>query len=129
MHLVWRLIHISPFFQSLVLMKFPCVDDMNAALALKGKAVAVRRQDGALPAGVYFDQELVGLTARDAATGETLGKVEEVLLYPAHKVYAVRGGKDEYLIPAVPGAFIQAVHLEENRMEVNVWEGMASDEH
>lgn len=110
-----------------LLVKLPGVEDMDAALALKGKTVAVRRSDGALPAGVFFDQELVGLTARDAATGETLGKVEEVLLYPAHKIYAVRGGRDEYLIPAVP-AFIKEINLTEGYMDIHVWEGMGSHE-
>ena len=113
--------------KSVVLLKLPGVDDMNAALALKGKNVAVRRSDGHLPVDIFFDQELVGLTARDAATGEVLGKVEEVLLYPAHKIYAVRGGKDEYLIPAVP-AFIKEINLTEGYMDIHVWEGMGSHE-
>ena len=76
---------------------------------------------------MYFDQELIGLAARDAATGEALGTVEEVLDYPAHKVYAVRGGKDEYLIPAVP-AFIKEINLTAGTMDIHVWEGMGSHE-
>ena len=110
-----------------LLLKLPDVADRDAALALKGKAVAVRRADGHLPDGVFFDQELVGLTARDAATGEVLGRVEEVLSYPAHKIYAVRGGKDEYLIPAVP-AFIKEISLTDGYMDIHVWEGMGAHE-
>jgi len=110
-----------------LLLKLPGVDDMDAALALKGRAVSIRRRDVLLPDGVYFDEELVGLTARDAATGEELGRVEEVLDYPAHKVYAVRGGKDEYLIPAVP-AFIAAVDVPGGTMDIHVWEGMGAHE-
>ena len=37
--------------KSLVLMKFPGVDDMNAALALKGKNLYIRRADAKLPEG------------------------------------------------------------------------------
>ena len=110
-----------------LLLKLPGVEDMDAALALKGRTLAVRRAEGHLPEGVFFDQELIGLTARDAATGEPLGKVEEVLLYPAHKVYAVRGGKDEYLIPAVP-AFVKEINLTGGYMDIHVWEGMGSHE-
>lgn len=110
-----------------LLLKLAGVDDMDAALALKGKRVTIRRADVQLPEGSYFDEELVGLTARDAATGESLGQVEEVLSYPAHKVYVVRGGKDEYLIPAVP-AFIAAVHVPEGTIDIHVWEGMGSHE-
>ncbi len=110
-----------------LLMKLEGVEDMDAALALKGQPVSVRRSDVTLPEGVYFDQELVGLTARNAETGEALGTVEEVLSYPAHKVYAVRGGKDEYLIPAVP-AFVKDINLTDGIMEIHVWEGMGSHE-
>ena len=47
--------------------------------------------------------------------------------YPASKIYTVKG-KKEYLIPAVKGAFIRSIDLDKNRMEVHVWEGMATDE-
>ncbi len=108
-------------------MKFPGVDDMNAALALKGKNLYIRRADAKLPEGACFDAELLGMTVCDAATGETLGEITRVDPYPAHKVYTVRGAR-EYLIPAVPEVFIKSVDLDANRMEVQVWEGMASDE-
>lgn len=110
-----------------LLLSLPGVEDMDAALALKGKSVSIRRSDVRLPEGVYFDGEIVGLTARDAATGEELGQVEEVLDYPAHKIYAVRGGKDEYLIPAVP-AFIAAVDLEGGAIDIHMLEGLGSHE-
>lgn len=108
-----------------LLLKLKGVEDMDAALALKGKAVAVRREDAALPEGAYFDEELLGLTARDAATGETLGAVQEVLRYPAHKIYAVRGGKDEYLVPAVP-AFVAGIDLKAGTIDIHMWEGLGT---
>ena len=110
-----------------LLAKLKGVDDMDAALALKGKKVAIRRRDVSLPEGEYFDEELVGLTARDAATGEEIGKVDEVLAYPAHKIYAVRGGKDEYLIPAVP-AFIAAIDVPGGTLDVHMMEGLGTHE-
>lgn len=113
--------------KSVVLMKFPGVDDMDAALALKDKDLYVRRADARLPKGEYFDDELLGLQVYNAETGELLGELQRVDPYPAHKVYTVRGER-EYLIPAVQGAFIQSVDLDANRMEVTVWEGMAGDE-
>ena len=110
-----------------LLVKLQGVDDMDAALALKGKTVSIRRSDVTLPEGSYFDQELVGLTARDAETGEELGKVEEVLSYPAHKIYAVRGGRDEFLIPAVP-AFIAGIDLGAGTLDVRMMEGLGTHE-
>ena len=113
--------------KSVVLMKLPGVDDMDAALALKDKDIYVRRADAHLPKGEYFDDELLGLQVHNAETGELLGQLKRVDPYPAHKVYTVRGER-EYLIPAVPGVFIRNVDLDANRMDVNVLEGMASDE-
>lgn len=114
--------------KSVVLMKLPGVDDMDAALALKEKVLYIRREDAHLPEGECFDDELLDMEVFNAATGELLGKIIRVDPYPAHKVYTVKG-KKEYLIPAVKGAFIQSVDLDGNRMEVNVWEGLATDEH
>ena len=77
--------------KSTVLLTLPGVETMDDALALKGKEIAIRRADAELPEGEYFDEELVGCTVLDNATGETVGKVSRVLHYPAHKVYEVRG--------------------------------------
>lgn len=117
----------SHVHKSLVLMKFPGVDDMTAALALKDKALYIRRADARLPAGEYFDDELLGLDVYDADTGECLGELVRVDPYPAHKVYTVRGRR-EFLVPAVKGAFIHSVQMEEGRMEIHVWEGMMDRE-
>ena len=114
--------------KSLVLMKFPGVEDMNAALTYKDKDLYIRRADARLPEGAYFDDELLGMGVFDAATGEELGKLTAVENYPAHKVYTVKGRR-EYLIPAVKDVFIKSVDRDRDRMEVQVWEGMASDEH
>jgi len=110
-----------------LLVKLKGIDDMDAALALKGKTVTVRREEVPLPEGEYFDEELIGLIARDAETGEEIGRVEEVLIYPAHKIYAVRGGKDEYLVPAVP-AFIENVDVKAGTMDIHVLEGLGTHE-
>ncbi len=114
--------------KSLVLMKFPGVEDMNAALTYKDKDLYIRRADARLPEGAYFDDELLGMGVFDAATGEELGKLTAVENYPAHKVYTVKGRR-EYLIPAVKDVFIKSVDLDRDRMEVQVWEGMSIDEH
>ena len=114
--------------KSVVLMKLPGVDNMDAALALKEKVLYIRREDADLPEDECFDDELLDMEVYNAATGELLGTIVRVDPYPAHKVYTVKG-KKQYLIPAVKGAFIQSVDLDGNRMEVNVWEGLATDEH
>ena len=56
--------------KSTVLLTLPGVEDMDAALALKGREVSIRREDAHLPEGEYFDAELVGAMVLDDATGE-----------------------------------------------------------
>ena len=117
----------SRVHKSVVLLTLPGVEDMDAALALKGKGVSIRREDVEVPEGYYFDEEIEGLTVVDCATGETVGKVQKVLTYPAHKIYQVKGEK-EYLIPAVPGVFIESVDLDADTVRVHLMKGLASDE-
>ena len=114
--------------KNLVLMKFPGVDDMDTALSYKEKSLYIRRADAKLAEDEYFDDELLDMEVFDCETGTLLGKITRVEDYPASKVYTVKGER-EYLIPAVQGAFIHAVDLEQNRMEIHVLEGLATDEH
>ena len=117
----------SRVHKSVVLLTLPGVTDMDAALALKGKVVSIRREDARLPEGEYFDEELVGLTVLDDASGEELGRVDRVLTDPAHKIYQVKGAR-EYLIPAVPGVFIASVDPDAGVMRVHLMKGLATDE-
>ena len=112
--------------KSTVLLTLPGVEDMDAALALKGEEVAIRRADAVLPEGEYFDAELEGLTVVDDATGETLGTLCRVLNYPAHKVYEVKGER-EYLIPHVK-AFVPEIDLSRGYVDVTLIEGMDLNE-
>lgn len=113
--------------KSVLLLTLPGVEDMDAALALKGKPVSIYAEDVELPEGEYFDVELEGCTVVDDATGEALGKLTRVLHYPAHKVYEVKGER-EYLIPAVPQVFIAAVDIDAGVVRVHMMKGLASDE-
>ena len=113
--------------KSTVLMTLPGVDDMDAALALKGKTVSIRRTDAHLPQGQFFGQELLGLRVIDCATDQEIGIIDRVLTYPAHKIYQVRGQR-EYLIPAVPGVFIESTDPDAGEMRVHMIKGLANDE-
>lgn len=117
----------SRVHKSTVLLTLPGVEDMDTALALKGRQVSIRRTDAHLPSGEYFDAELQGLTVLDDDTGEELGKLTRVLNYPAHKVYEVQGRR-EYLIPAVKDVFIRQVDLDGEVMRVKNMKGLATDE-
>ena len=104
------------------LMKLSGVDTMDDAQAMRGKTVELYRED--IDDEVIFAAELKGVEVY--AEGEQIGKIVDVLDYPSHSVYVVRG-QYEYMIPAV-SAFILDTDMENNRMEVKLIEGMRSDE-
>ena len=114
--------------KSTVLLTLPGVDTMDDALALKGRTVAIRRTDARLPRGQFFDEELEGCAVVDDATGQEIGRLDKVLSYPAHKVYQVRGGAHEYLIPAVPDVFIVSADPDAEVIRVRMMKGLATDE-
>lgn len=113
--------------KSVVLLTIPGINDMDAALALKGKTVTICRDDVEVPEGYYFDEEIEGMTVVDCATDAVIGKVKRVLTYPAHKIYEVKGDR-EYLIPAVPEVFIESVDLDSEIIRVHLMKGLATDE-
>lgn len=104
------------------LLKVSGIDTMEKAQAMRGKIVKLFRQD--IPDDVIFAAELIGMDVY--AQDVFLGKIEDVLDYPGNQVYVVRGAH-EYMIPAVK-AFVLSTDLAANRMQVNVIEGMRSDE-
>lgn len=110
--------------KGMALLKLEGVEDRTAAEGLRGKELLVRRADAQLPKGEYFDGELIGLDVYDGETGACVGELVRVDRYPASKVYTVRGVK-EFLVPAVKDAFILGVDLENNRMDIRIWEGLA----
>ena len=70
----------------------------------------------------HAGEELCGDRVECAESGEWLGVIGEVMAYPGHDVYLVRGEK-EFMVPAVP-AFIAEIDLPRDTMKIHVWEGL-----
>ena len=101
--------------------KLEGVDDVNAAMALKGKTITVDRNDVRLPKGTFFVQDILGARVVDE-DGNEIGRLTDVLERPAHNIYVVRGER-EHLIPAVP-AFILRTDAEAGVITVHMIEGL-----
>lgn len=108
-----------------VLARLEGVDDVNAAMVLKGRTVSIDRTGVVLPEGRHFLADLMGLDVLDADSGEKLGIIADVLTPPAHEVYVVKGAH-EYLIPAVD-EFLIETNVEGGYIRVRLIEGMQSD--
>ncbi len=117
----YRIIKASVFKQ-FVVATLEGVQDMDAAIALKGKTVYALRQDFALEEGEYFIADLVGLSVIDAKTGKSYGTLLETINRGASDIYVVSTPNGERMIPAVP-EFIDHVDLQRG-IFVNPIEGM-----
>ncbi len=104
-----------------VIAKLEGVDDVNAAMLLKGKTVHIRRSDAKLPEGSFFLADLIGLDVVDEH-GQKLGVLREVLSPSRQLVYVVEGDR-EIMIPAVP-EFILETNIPEGYVKVRLIEGM-----
>ena len=79
------------------------VDTVEAADSLRGRIVYISRDDVRLPEGVYFIQDLIGLSAVDADDESIVyGKVTDVIQTGANDVYQISSGGKDYLIPKIP---------------------------
>lgn len=75
-----------------------------------------------LPAGQYYECDLMGLTVK-TETGEPLGVVEEIWELPGNALVVVRDGSKEVLIPAAK-EFVVAVDLIDRIMTVRLIDGL-----
>ena len=101
--------------------KLENVEDVNAAMALKGRTVFIDRADARLPKGAFFLQDIIGASVVDEQ-GREIGKLTDVMETPASNVYVVKG-ETEHLIPAVP-EFILSTDAENGIITVHLIEGM-----
>jgi 16S rRNA processing protein RimM len=85
-----------------MLVTFEGIDDRNSAEPLAGNYITVPLAEArALPPDQYYHFQLVGLAVFDARRARELGRVAEVLAYPANDVLRVTDGSRETLIPMV----------------------------
>lgn len=109
--------------KNMTIIKFEGLTDIFSANSLKGAVLYIDRKDVKLPEGSFFIADLMGLEARDAQTGEVLGKIADVRTLPSNNVYVIRGGQREILVPAV-SAFIAETNIDEGFVRINMIEGL-----
>lgn len=102
---------------------FAGIDNIDAANLLRNKIVFIDRDDVKLPAGSYFLQDLMGISAINDVTDEVIGTVSEIMNMPSSDVYVIKGESGEILVPAVP-EFIKKVDTEAGYIRIRLIEGM-----
>ena len=87
------------------------IEDVNAAMTLKGKTIQIAREDAGLAPGEYFLQDILGASVC-LEDGSPIGTLTDILERPASDIYVVTdtAGR-ERLIPAAD-EFIRRVDAE-----------------
>ena len=111
----------SRVHKSFVIARIEGVDDLNAAMALKGKTVEILRADAHLKKGEFFVQDILGFRVVDEQ-GTEIGILADAVETPASMIYVVKGER-EHLIPAVR-EFILNIDAEREEIRVHLIEGM-----
>lgn len=98
-------------------------DNVNQVLSLVGSEILIRREQFPdLEEDEYFWCDLIGLLVVTDA-GETLGRLEDIIVTGSNDVYVVRSAEREYLIPAIDDV-VTAVDLDRRTMTVHLLEGL-----
>jgi 16S rRNA processing protein RimM len=98
------------------------------AVMLRGGLIQVPRiSASSLAADVYFECDLVGMTVEDER-GVEVGLLEAILEIPDNRLFVVRKGTEEVLIPAAK-SFVTSVDLVRRRMVVRGIEDLVGDRH
>jgi 16S rRNA processing protein RimM len=96
--------------------------------ALRGGLIQAPRSSAAvLDADVYFECDLIGMTVENER-GDEVGVLETILEIPDNRVFVVRKGTEEVLIPAAKN-FVTSVDLQRRRMMVRGIDDLAEDRH
>lgn len=94
----------------------------EAAVFRGGLIKIPRGQAPPLPAGQYYEFDLIGMTVVDRA-GQLLGTLEEVLETASNHVFVVRREGREILIPAIKHA-VASVDVENRTMTIRSVKGL-----
>ena len=107
---------------------FEGIDDVNAAMALKGRTVCFARADAHLPDNHFFIQDLIGCRVFDAdAPDQQYGVLTQVSRTGANDVWHVTDGEGrEFLLPAIPPVVIDT-DIDNERIVIRPLKGIIDD--
>jgi 16S rRNA processing protein RimM len=95
---------------------------------LRGGLIQMPRiSAAALSADVYLECDLIGMTVENER-GDEVGVIETIWEIPENRLFVVRKGTEEVLIPAAK-SFVTAVDLARRRMMVRGIEDLAKGCH
>ncbi len=113
---------------NLAVLKLQGIDDREQVTPLVGKMLYIFREDVQLEQGVYFLQDLIGLTVKDADSGEVYGTVDDIYQNGAADVYSIRTADGRQLMfPAIPEVLISR-DIDAGEILIRPLKGLFDDE-
>ena len=85
-----------------LLMSLSGICDRETVQAMKNTVLYLKREDIPREDGSYFLQDIIGLPAYDADTGELIGTVEDITDSPRNRLFVINTGDRSSLVPDVP---------------------------
>ena len=90
--------------KGMVILKLAGVDTVESGGTLRGKIIYINRADAPEDGdGVFFIQDILGISVYDADTNRLWGTLTDVLATGANDVYEITGGDGvKRLVPVIP---------------------------
>ena len=114
--------------KNVVILKMKGVDLIENAQKYIGKMLYMDRNDAELPDGVYFIQDIIGLTVKDAQTGEIYGKISDVYQNGATDVYSIKKENGRELMFPYIDDVVKKIDLEAGEMLIIPLEGLFDED-
>lgn len=114
--------------KNICLLRLEGIDSIEKAEKLRNTVIYIKKSSALLEEGTFFVDDIIGIDIIDEANGENLGKVSDVVSYPANDVWFVKTPNNkQVLIPNVPH-IIKRVSLEQNCAYIYKMKGLFDDE-
>ncbi len=84
-----------------VLMSFEGIEDREAAFAMRGVTLYLKREDIPIKRGTILLQDIIGMPVIDKDTGRVYGTVTDITDAPASQIYTVKTENGDVLLPNV----------------------------
>ncbi|MCM0583082.1 ribosome maturation factor RimM [Weissella diestrammenae] len=112
-----------------ILLSFVDYQNINLIEKFKGTSLSIDGEDlQELADDEYFYHEIVGLSVKDNDSGQTLGKVKEILQLPANDVWVIQREDDKDLLLPFIEQVVTEIDLNQGVAYVNVLEEWQVDE-
>lgn len=114
--------------KNVVIMKIDGIDTVEDAQKLIGKTLYMDRDDVELDEGVYYIQDIIGLTVKDIDSGEVYGKISDVYQNGATDVYSIKKENGTELMFPCIDEVVKKIDIEAGEMLIKPLEGLFDED-